>query len=278
MSTEPRSAAASAHAPATDEASNDGSTRGRPWVTRALILVLLILLAALGLVVALYFFPMREQLEHTRTALTAEEQESSDLAARVAELDAQLAQLVERTEAMTAELEALRAGRAEVEAQLETLRAAKEALEEQLQAEIARGDVAVTGEGGLLTVNVADRVLFPSGSAQLSNTGKAVLRRVAGTLRSLDDRVIEITGHTDSAPLSPSLQETFATNWELSTARATNVVRFLQDECEVPGERLVARGRASYAPVATNRSARGRQRNRRIELTLAPRPSAAVDE
>lgn len=67
---------------------------------------------------------------------------------------------------------------------------------------------------------------------------------------------------------NPATQERFPTNWELSTARATNVVRFLQESGNIPGERLVAMGFAQYRPAASNASASGRQQNRRIELVL----------
>jgi chemotaxis protein MotB len=68
-------------------------------------------------------------------------------------------------------------------------------------------------------------------------------------------------------PISGNLQKVFPSNWELSAARATTVVRFLQDT-GIPPERLVATGRAEYAPVAPNDNPEGRQKNRRIEITL----------
>jgi chemotaxis protein MotB len=68
-------------------------------------------------------------------------------------------------------------------------------------------------------------------------------------------------------PISKAAQKVFASNWELSAARATTVVRFLQ-EAGIAPERLIATGRAEYAPVAPNESPEGRQKNRRIEITL----------
>jgi len=74
-------------------------------------------------------------------------------------------------------------------------------------------------------------------------------------------------GHTDNVPLAKSLQAVFPTNWELSVARATNVVRFLQ-EVGIPPERMMASGRSEYDPVAPNDTPEGRQKNRRIEIML----------
>jgi chemotaxis protein MotB len=141
--------------------------------------------------------------------------------------------------------------------------------------EIRRGDILIQNENGELKVKLADQILFASGEAELSPRGQAVLRRVAETLASLEDHVIEVSGHTDALPLSDRIKERFATNWELSTARATHVVRFLEDECAIPGDRLAATGYSHFRPVADNASASGRRRNRRIELTLRPRAGQA---
>jgi chemotaxis protein MotB len=74
-------------------------------------------------------------------------------------------------------------------------------------------------------------------------------------------------GYTDNVPVAKSLQGTYPTNWELSVARATTVVRFLQDS-GVPPERMIASGRGEYDPVASNDTPEGRQKNRRIEIML----------
>jgi chemotaxis protein MotB len=79
-----------------------------------------------------------------------------------------------------------------------------------------------------------------------------------------------VVGHTDNVPITGGLQKVFASNWELSAARATTVVRFLQ-EAGIAPERLIATGRAEYAPVAPNDTPEGRQKNRRIEITLIDR-------
>ena len=119
----------------------------------------------------------------------------------------------------------------------------------------------------MLTVDVAEQLFFDSGRATLKDTGKDVLKRVADAIKSYDDKAIRVVGHTDNVPISGALQKTYATNWELSVARATTVVRFLQ-EAGIEPERLVATGRAEYAPIAENDSPEGRQKNRRIEITL----------
>ncbi|WP_422188837.1 OmpA/MotB family protein [Aquabacterium sp.] len=90
---------------------------------------------------------------------------------------------------------------------------------------------------------------------------------VGGALKGYENKVIRVVGHTDNVQISQTLQGTFPSNRELSVARATTVVRYLQ-EVSIAPEPMVASGRSEYDPVATNDTAEGRQRNRRIEIML----------
>lgn len=251
----------------------------RSGVSARLVVICLLLLAiGIAAFALLDYMPMRQELTALRADVAtlsgaAERAESAeaeldDLVIAHDELQARFNALSSEHSALTGQAEALRAERAQAEAALADLR-------DRMQSEIAAGDVSVRSENGRLGVGLSSRVLFRSGSADLSPRGQRVLRRVAESLRSLESRAIQVGGHTDANPISEALQERFATNWELSTARATNVVRFLEDECEVPGGRLIASGLAHHRPAATNRTARGRLLNRRIELTLIPLPQDA---
>lgn len=155
-------------------------------------------------------------------------------------------------------------------AELDAVSRAQEELSKKLQAEITKGEVLVSAINGQLTVDVSDKILFESGEAELNDRGKEVLKSVGETLIKLDDKVLQVGGHTDALPITGKLTETFATNWELSAARATHVVRFLQDEVKVPGERLVAAGFSQFRPTASNSTPAGRHKNRRIEIALIP--------
>jgi chemotaxis protein MotB len=93
---------------------------------------------------------------------------------------------------------------------------------------------------------------------------------VADSIRAHKDQNLLVEGHTDNTPLSPALKERFPSNWELSTARAVAVVRFLQKEGQLQPERLSARGYSYYRPVASNKTKEGRHQNRRIEIILGP--------
>ena len=104
----------------------------------------------------------------------------------------------------------------------------------------------------------------------ISKRGEGVLARVGGVLAAMDDKQIQVSGHTDSNPISEKLASQFPTNWELSVSRAINVVRFLEEKANVPAKNLIASGYGQHHPIASNKSAAGRARNRRIEILLTP--------
>lgn len=186
----------------------------------------------------------------------------------------EVASLQKKVAALEAERAALAAeARARAEA-LQQMEVTQRELEARLEEEIARGGVLISQQHGELVVDLLDRIVFDSGQAELNESGRAVLQQVGETLAGVPDKMIQVSGHTDALPISRKLQAEFPTNWELSTARATHVVRFLQEEIGIPGERLVAAGQAEFRPVASNRSRRGRSRNRRIEVRLLPLPGA----
>jgi chemotaxis protein MotB len=138
---------------------------------------------------------------------------------------------------------------------------------EQLKKEV--GGAEVKGSAGQITVTLVDRILFKSGQADLTPAGEQVLRKFGGVLKDAD-KLIEVCGHADNVPVESEVRELYPTNWELSTARATNVVRFLEEQVGIKPRRLKAAGFGSSRPVASNASAAGRARNRRIEILLGP--------
>lgn len=153
---------------------------------------------------------------------------------------------------------------------LEELTKTQRDLSAQLQSEIAKGDVLIKSVNGELVVDLVDQLMFSSGEAELNDSGKEVLKRVGQTLLEAQDKVLQVAGNTDNQPITGKLKDKFPSNWELSTARATNVVRYLQDECKIPGSRLAAVGYGEFRPMTKNTSKDGRKKNRRIEVKLVP--------
>ena len=193
-------------------------------------------------------------------ASTAAQKELSD---KVEKLEAEKADLVSAKEDLSKEV-AAKSG------ELEQLKGTYDKLEEKMKDEIAKGDISLSQDGGRLRVGLVDKILFDSGEAAVSKRGEDVLAKVGGVLASIDDKQIQVSGHTDRTPISDKLTAQFPTNWELSTARAINVVRFLSEKANVPPERLVASGYSEYHPIANNKTAAGRAKNRRIEILLTP--------
>jgi chemotaxis protein MotB len=122
----------------------------------------------------------------------------------------------------------------------------------------------VIAQRGLVIRLLTDRVLFDSGAADLKPQALPVLAQVAELLRSKSTQPVMVEGHTDPVPINGSV---FPTNWELSTARASRVVRSLIAG-GVPAGRLSAAGYAALHPIATNATTAGRSRNRRVEIVL----------
>jgi len=141
------------------------------------------------------------------------------------------------------------------------------ALVHKLSKEVQKGQLKVRQYQNMLSVDVAEQIFFDSGRAVLKSSGKDVLKTVGEALKSYDKKIIRVAGYTDNVPIAKSMQKVYPTNWELSVARATNVVRYLQ-EVGVPPERMVASGRGEYGPIAPNDTPEGRQKNRRIEIML----------
>lgn len=142
-------------------------------------------------------------------------------------------------------------------------------LVDELKDEIKKGEIAVTQLRDKLSLSMVDKILFDSGSADVKKDGKKVLDRVAEILKKVTDKQIRIEGHTDNVKIGPRIAKKFPTNWELSNARATNVVRYLQEKGVDP-KLLSPAGYAEYKPIESNDTEEGKSRNRRIEIVLIP--------
>jgi len=201
-----------------------------------------------------------------REALTAGETLNRQLSTLQAEKDA----LESEKEALATARDNLAKSVEDKSSELAILKGTTDELKEKMKDEIAKGDIQLTESGGKLRVGLVDKILFDSGEASVSKRGEGVLARLGTVLASIEDRHIQVSGHTDNTPISDKLKQHYPTNWELSVARATNVVRFLQEKAAVPADRLVASGYGEYQPITSNRTAAGRAKNRRIELLLTP--------
>ncbi|MCH7566138.1 MAG: OmpA family protein [Nitrospirae bacterium] len=196
-------------------------------------------------------------------------QERDHLAAALQEKD----DLLRAQEAEKGRLEQERATK---EAEIERLTRTHAELTRSLQDEIAKGDIRIRQVRDRLRINMVDRVLFASGQGYVKPAGLKVLKRMSAILKNVTDKQIRIEGHTDNVPIGVKLQDRFPTNWELSTARATSVVRYLTEKGGVVPANISAIGYAETRPVADNETEEGRRANRRIEILLYPKDLSEI--
>jgi chemotaxis protein MotB len=137
-------------------------------------------------------------------------------------------------------------------------------LESALEAEIKRKEIALRSEPDGLVISLREVGFFESGSAQMKSSSQAAFDRIASMLRQREYR-LRIEGHSDSAPIHNAQ---FPSNWELSTSRATEIVRLLIVRDGFSPDRLSAAGFAEYHPVATNLTPEGRGMNRRVDIVI----------
>lgn len=243
----------------------------------------------------------REQREELRAEMERRLQECRD---RIQETEARANELRERIAALEEELQATEARRARaasrfdearqevyrletilnergseyrrLQQQLDRLRQLEREVRQRnqiyedvigrFQSLIDAGRLSVSIDRGRMVIQLPQDVLFQSGSATLAAGGRETLTEVAGVLADFEERRFQVEGHTDDVPIST---ERFPSNWELSTARALSVVRLLVDR-GVPPANLSGAGYGEHQPVASNETAEGRRRNRRIEIVMLP--------
>ncbi|MBZ4420470.1 OmpA family protein [Myxococcus sp. RHSTA-1-4] len=244
--------------------------QGRAWVPW-LVTALVVLLSGGVLFLAHRSSQQAQALaEQSRQAAMEASNRARDAEAARLQLAEKLAAAEAERSKLSTEKEQLSQTVQEQEAELAKLKATYDDLQDKMKAEIANGAIRLSQAEGRIQVDLVDKVLFDSGDASISARGQEVLTRLGGVLARVEDKFIQVSGHTDDSPPSQKLQSTFPTNWELSVARAVNVVRFLQDKGGVPARRMVAAGYGEMRPISSNATPQGRARNRRIEVLLMP--------
>ena len=134
-------------------------------------------------------------------------------------------------------------------------------------------EVRTLRDGGQTVRVLSADALFEPATATLTSAGTERLQSVISHLQAAyPRRTVRVEGHASDTPLSEELQEQFASNWELSAARATTVVRHLIAESDLDATQFVAVSYGATDPVASNETARGRQRNRRVRIAVLPSP------
>jgi chemotaxis protein MotB len=218
---------------------------------------------------------VRRDLETSRGMLQGTNKRVVELEQDIFQREGEISRLRGLSEDRAADIARLQKVTEAKEQEIARLRSTYDSLVRDLKKEIEAGEIKVTQFRDLLTVNLVEKILFDSGRTEIKPRGLEILSRVGGILKGVQDKVVRIEGHTDNVAIGAALRARFATNWELSTARATVVARFLQDKVGLDPSRLSSTGYGEHRPVAPNDTDEGRAQNRRIELILAPLPPAA---
>jgi len=241
------------------------------WVAGSLAV-----LAVAGAAAFHYFVyrPQQQALQASQQQLANAEREKAAQRARIADLESVRDQLQHTSSELHQQV-------AQKESELAALHSTQDELVLGLKQEIADRQIQVERIRDQIRVDMVDEILFDSGEAALKPGGIEVLKKLGTVLVKVKDRPLEVQGHTDNVPIRGALAKRFPTNWELSSARATNVARFLQEQAGLDPARLSAIAFAEYKPRSSNETEQGRRANRRIEILLgsviaAPEAAAEV--
>lgn len=196
------------------------------------------------------------RLERAETQNTALRQQLNLYAANIEEAQTALRNRQDQVDTLETRLNREQAALSELQQQLDTLGDEKQALIQQL-------------DNGTTVIKLPERILFETGSAVLNERAESVLAEVARAIDSFPNHTIAVLGHSDSRPVVSEVKETYPTNWELSSARASAAVRKLI-EYGVAADRLKATGLADTRPLVPEVDADSRRENRRIEVVLEP--------
>jgi len=143
-------------------------------------------------------------------------------------------------------------------------------LNKSLEREVKNDQVEIKQLKNRLQVTLVNEILFPEGGWEVGRQGVEVLNKVAPSLQNLEGKQVVVQGFTDNLPVEGTLKARFPTNWELSAARATNVVRHLQAQGVDPST-MAAEAFGEYRPIASNDTPEGRRKNRRINIVIEDR-------
>lgn len=147
------------------------------------------------------------------------------------------------------------------------LESTKTMLEQRLKEELSKGDLQVEMQDKGLVVTVLNKILFDSGKTQLKSSAIQTLHKVGQVLKyEVPEQLVLVEGHTDSDPIKYS---NYKSNWDLSSARAVEVVHYFVNEIGLDPNRLVASGYGEFKPIAPNTTSEGKSKNRRVEIVIS---------
>lgn len=210
--------------------------------------------------------------KNSSEALAENSKQNRQLLSQLEEKEAALAKEKNRLEQLQKDLQA----RSQRVQELESLIAEKEQKMQTLKNNLSRALTNFEGQGlsvemrdGKVYVSMENKLLFASGSWNVGNEGQKAVKELGKVLAENPDIAVLIEGHTDDVPYGGN--GPLNDNWDLSTKRATEVLKLLLKNGEIDPQNLTAAGKGEYAPLAPNTTEEGRAKNRRIEVVLTPK-------
>lgn len=214
------------------------------------------------------YLELETDLQNTKQNLEQEQKNLADLEDRYNNLENEKQNLVKASRDLDLKLKKEKSVVKEKTKVISDLEDTKKKIEEGLKEQIANQQIKIEDIEGKLKLTFIDKILFNSGSTKINKKGKEILLTFAESIQEDKDHNILVEGHTDNVGVGPALRSKFPSNWELSAARSSAVVRFLQEKGSIEPERLTAVGYSYYKPLSPNDTEEGRSRNRRIEIVL----------
>ena len=234
------------------------------------VLTMGVVISLCGCVSLDHYESLREAYEKSEMRGETTKNELTLTRAELAQLQQQLANRAATEEEKAVLARRLEEARAALAAKDEEMSRALRALKSSLRDEIAKGSSTVHRQENTVNVMLAERILYDSGSAEITPEGMKVLQRIAEALRTTLRTDIRVEGHTDDVPIRTDPPPRFSSNFELSFARAVGVARYLNEVANVKPSRLSAMGLASTRPLVANVNDEDRARNRRVEIIVTP--------
>ena len=214
------------------------------------------------------YLELETDLQNTRQKLEQNQKELADLEDKHNDLENEKQNLVQARRDLDLKLKKEREIVKEKTKVISHLEETKNKIEVGLKEQIANQQVKIEDIEGKLRLTFVDKILFNSGSTKINEKGKEILLSFTESIREDRNHNILVEGHTDNVAVGSALKSRFPSNWELSTARSSAVVRYLQEDGGIEPERLSAIGYSYFKPVASNDDEEGRRQNRRVEFKV----------
>ncbi|MDP6366441.1 MAG: OmpA family protein [Nitrospinota bacterium] len=213
---------------------------------------------------------LESSLADTRTRLSFQSQEGKSAQKESARLKNAIEKSRDRERTLEKSLAGIRQKLDRFEDRLRLQEQLKKDMAAQFSKESSSGTVSISRRKENVVISLASTILFSSGSARIRASGKNHLKKISRIFNRYLNREIQVQGHTDNIPISDRLTERWESNWELSAARATRILRFLVEIGNIDPRRISAAGMGEFRPIADNSTKPGRNKNRRIDIVLSP--------